>query len=120
VLTAKKQKSRADGDKWYLKLEPRERSLIVAMAHGAKEDGIRGAALELLQVLADADAGNGLTATEWRNAGDCGERNFYLVRGRLVQRGLVTPTEGSRPRYRVSALGRLTLGDDNTVEAASS
>lgn len=119
TLTAKKQKNRADGDRWYLALEPREQSLVVVASAGSRGDDLRGAARDLLQVLADADAGNGLTATEWQRAGDCSERNFYLVRGRLVQRGLVTPTDGSRPRYSISSLGRLELGDRTTVETAT-
>lgn len=113
VMTLKvaKQRHHADGDRWNLKLDGPDGDVPHVTRAVSTTDDLHGSALELLQVLADADAGDGLSASEWKSTADCGsESNFYKLRGRLVQRGVVVNVgSDKRPRYRVSEVGRVEL-----------
>jgi hypothetical protein len=58
--------------------------------------------------------GKGATSQEWLKAAGIPERTFYLVRGALVQQGMVSELEkGNSHRYLVTETGRQTLSSQS-------
>jgi RecA-family ATPase len=108
ILRAAKQKSRGDGGKSFLKLEPRASSLVVVEAHGSRET-VGNRSREALQALADIDDPAGMTANQWLLTVGV-DANFYRTRTDLVTRQLVDNIGSGRlSRYRINDAGRTLL-----------
>ena len=109
ILKAEKQKTRADGDKWFLKLAVRESSLAVEQAHD-NPAAVTANALDALRALADNDDGTGLTPGEWRSVIEGSTSTFLRQRKQLADNHLVAHTgKGAAARYSVTDEGRAAL-----------
>lgn len=104
ILTAKKQKSRRDGDRWFLKLDERASSRVVVEAHG-KSNEITTSALDVLTALREHDDGSGMTSGQWQAVAETGTiRTFHRLKKQLTEAGLVTREgKGNSCRYHAAA-----------------
>jgi hypothetical protein len=109
VLRAAKQKTRRDGDTWFLKAESRETSLVIVKATSKPTD-VAANAIAALQSLADHDDGTGMTSGQWELVAPIGRSQYFAMRRSLVANRLATfKGKGSGARYSVTDAGKQSL-----------
>ncbi len=110
-LQVAKQKNGPDGDKLRLRLVNVGKSCALDLYRGDDPtDELPPAAVEVLTALAEIDTGTGATAGVWEEATGHARRTFYRWRKRLLDLGLIAPTDDTvRARWSLTDAGREAL-----------